>query len=61
MTSLETAEVILKLLTIIGLLGIAAGVFRSYIDGNDSPLHPALGLTAVVAALWIIVSMLLQR
>ena len=61
MTTLEIAELILKLLTLIGLIGIAAGVMRRQIDDGDFPLYPALGFTAVAGALWIIVSMLLQR
>ena len=61
MTILEIVEVILKLLTLIGLIGIAAGVIRRQIGERDFPLHPALGFTAVTGALWIIVSMLLQR
>ena len=61
MTPFEIAELILKLLTLIGLIGIAAGVMRRQIGEGDSPLYPALGFTAVAGALWIIVSMLLQR
>jgi hypothetical protein len=61
MTALEIAELILKLLTLIGLIGIAAGVTRRQIGDGDFPLYPALGFTAVAGALWIIVSMLLQR
>ena len=61
MTILEIVELILKLLTLIGLIGIAAGVMRRQLGAGDSPLYPALGFTAVVGALWIIVSMLLQR
>jgi hypothetical protein len=59
MTPLEIAELILKLLTLIGLVGIAAGVARKH--DNDYPLYPALGFTAIVGALWIIVSLLLPR
>jgi hypothetical protein len=36
-------------------------VIRRQIGERDFPLHPALGFTAVTGALWIIVSMLLQR
>ena len=61
MTPLEIAAPILKLLTLIGLLGIAAGVMRRQIGEGDSPLYPALGFTALSGALWIIVSMQLQR
>jgi hypothetical protein len=61
MTTLEIVELILKLLTLIGLIGIVAGVVRRRNDGDDFPLYPALGFTAVAAALWIIVSMLLQQ
>jgi len=61
MTILEIAELILKLLTLIGLIGIAAGVMRSRSATETFPLYPALGFTAVAGALWIIVSMLLQR
>jgi hypothetical protein len=60
MTALESLELILKLLTLIGLVGISVGIFRRRIDGGDFPLY-ALGFTALMAALWIIVSMLLQR
>ena len=60
-TPFEIAEVILKLLTLIGLIGIAAGVMRRQFGEGDFPLYPALGFTAVAGALWIIVSMLLQR
>jgi len=61
MTTLEIAELILKLLTLIGLIGVAAGVMRWQIGAGDFPLYLALGFTAVAGALWIIVSMLLQR
>jgi hypothetical protein len=61
MTILEIAELILKLLTLIGLIGIAAGVMHRQIGDGDFPLYPALGFTALSGALWIIVSMLLQR
>jgi hypothetical protein len=61
MTTLEIAELILKLLTLIGLIGIAVGVMRRQIGDGDFPLYPALGLTAVAGALWIFVNMLLQQ
>jgi hypothetical protein len=61
MTILEIAELVLELLTLIGLIGIAAGVMRRQMGDGDFPLYPALGFTAVAGALWIIVSMLLQR
>ena len=61
MTPFEIAELILKLLTLIGLIGIAAGVMRRQMGDGDFPLYQALGFTAVAGALWIIVSMLLQR
>ena len=61
MTIFEIAELILKLVTLIGLIGIAAGVMRRQIGNGDSLLYPALGFTAIAGALWIIVSMLLQR
>jgi hypothetical protein len=60
MTALESLELILKLLTLIGLVGISVGIFRRRNDGGYFPLY-ALGFTALMAALWIIVSMLLQR
>jgi hypothetical protein len=59
-TVLEIVELILKLLTLVGLIGIAAGVLRRHIDGGEFPLYSALGFSAVAAALWIIVSLLLQ-
>ena len=61
MTILEIAELILKLLTLIGLIGIAAGVMRRQIGERDFSLYLALGFTALSGALWIIVSLLLQR
>jgi hypothetical protein len=61
MTPLEIAELIFKILTMVGLIGIAAGVVHRYNGGEDFPLYPALGFTAMVGALWIIVSLLLQR
>jgi hypothetical protein len=60
MTSLEIAAVILKILTLIGLIGIAAGAMHSYFGGEDSFLYATLGFTAMSGALWIIVTMLLQ-
>ena len=60
MTSLEIAAVILKILTLIGLIGVAAGAVRSYFGGKDSLLYATLGFTAMSSALWIIVTMLLQ-
>jgi hypothetical protein len=59
MTPLETAEFILKLITLLGLIGIAAGVIRRNISGQDFPLYPALGLVALSGALWIVVSLVL--
>jgi len=61
MTPLETIEFILKLVTLIGLISIAVGVVRRHVNGEDLLLYPALGFTAVSGALWIVVSMLLQR
>ena len=60
MTTLETIELILKILVLIGLIAIFAGVVRRRIDADDFPLYPALGFTALVGALWIIVSLLIQ-
>jgi hypothetical protein len=60
MTSLETIELILKFVTLIGLIGIAVGVVRKHVDAEDFPLYPALGFTAVAGALWIVMSLLLQ-
>jgi hypothetical protein len=60
MTSLEIAAVILKILTLIGLVGIAAGAVRSYFGGEESLLYATLGFTALSGALWIIMTMLLQ-
>ena len=61
MTVLEITEVIFKLLTLIGLVGVAAAVLRKHLRGApDSLVDIALGFTAVVGALWIIVSMLRQ-
>jgi len=61
MTVLEITEVILKLLTLIGLVGIAAAVLRKHLSGgSDSLVDIAFGFTAVAGALWIVVSMLRQ-
>jgi cytochrome c oxidase assembly factor CtaG len=59
-TPLEILELIFKLLTVIGLIGIVVGVVRRRTNGDDFPLY-ALAFTAGAAALWIIVSLLLQR
>ncbi len=61
MTSLEIAEVIFKVLTLIGLVGIAVGAARKYFAEEEFLLYLALSFTAIAGALWIIVSMLLQR
>ncbi len=58
MTPLEIIELVLKFLTLVGLLGIVAGVSRRK-KGNDFLLYSALGFTAAAGALWIIVSLLL--
>jgi hypothetical protein len=60
MTPLETVEFILKLMTLLGLIGIAAGVIRRHISGRDFPLYPALGFASLAGALWIVASLLLQ-
>jgi hypothetical protein len=60
MTALETIELILKLGTFIGLVGIAVGVVHWHVNAEDFPLYPALGFTAVAGALWIVVSLVLQ-
>jgi hypothetical protein len=60
MTLLETVEFILKLMTLLGLIGIALGVLRRYLTGKDFPLYPALGFAALSGALWIVVSLLIQ-
>lgn len=49
------------LLSLIGLIGIAAEVVRRRSSREDSLLDAALGFTAVASALWILVSLLIQR
>jgi hypothetical protein len=61
-TSLEIAQVIFELLTVAGLIAIALGGMRK-INYPESGLllYKAITFTAIVAAIWVIVTMFLQR
>ena len=61
MTPLEIAQIIFELLTLAGLVAIAVGGVLKIIDPESMPLYAALTFTAIVAAFWIAVTMLLQR
>jgi hypothetical protein len=61
MTPLEIAQIIFELLTLAGLVAIAVGGVLKITDPESVPLYVALTFTAIVAAFWIAVTMLLQR
>jgi hypothetical protein len=60
-TPLEIAQLIFELLTLVGLIGIAIGGVRKLRDPAGVQFYKAITFTAIASALWIIVSLLLQR
>jgi hypothetical protein len=60
-TPLESAQIIFELLTLAGLVAIAVGSVRKIGHPEGVLLYRAITFTSIVAAFWIIVSMLLQR
>jgi len=61
MTPLETIQLILKLLTLLALIGIAVGALRKLGNHNGLLLYASLTVIGVSAALWIVINMLIQR
>ena len=61
MTPLETIQLILKFLTLLGLIGIAVGALHKLRDDEEFLLYASLSVTGVSAAIWIVVNMLIQR
>jgi hypothetical protein len=60
MTLLETIQLILEFLTLLGLIGIAVGAPRKLLDDREFLLYASLSVTGVSAASWIVVNMLIQ-